>query len=442
MNITVTAGDIADDMQAATLTIPAVDVDAAVKKAYKDVAAKYNFQGFRRGHTPRPVIDSIVGREGVLAQATNDLMEAAEPHMFEQLDIVPMGEVDYGEDNPVVEEGADYTIEVKVPVRPTATLSSYDAPAIEMPPAEATEAEIDQQIEQLLSFRTTYEDIEGDRAAQEGDFLMVDIENVENCEQLESKGRMLSLSKGDAPDQIVEGLVGAAKGETKEIAWDETHEHGDHTHETHLAMKVTVNAIRKAVVPEVTDDNVQSDYGFDSVEAMRDAVKLEIEKEKENQLPELKEERALNAMAERLELEEVPEAYVNSVFNETAQQIMGQLSRQGQSLDQFLAMRGITADQFIADLREQSEERARQSMALDAVVAQQGIEATDEDIRAEFERAGSEDVDKSIADFRDAGQLPAVRDSIKRNKALTWMTDNAEVTIVDEIAKRRETDGE
>ncbi len=442
MNITVTAGDTTDNKLAAQLTIPAADVDAAINKAYKDVAAKYNFQGFRRGRTPRPVIDSIVGREAVLAQATNDLMEAAEPHMFEQLDVVPMGEVDYGEDNAIVEQGSDYSIDVKIPVRPTATLSSYDAPAIEMPPAEATDAEIDQQIEQLQSFRTTYEDIEEDRAAQAGDFLMVDVENIENCEGLEAKGRMLSLEEGGAPEEVFNALVGASKGETKEIAWDETHEHGDHAHEQHLAMKVTINAIRKAVVPELTDEYVQTGYGFDSVEAMRDAVKIEIEKEKENQLPELKEERALNAMAERLELEEVPEDYVNSVFNETAQQIMGQLSRQGQSLDQFLAMRGITADQFIADLRSQSEERARQSLALDAVVAQQGIEVTDEDIRAEFERAGSEDIDKSVEDFRAAGQLPAVRDSIKRNKALTWMTENADVTIVDEVAKRRETDAE
>ena len=33
------------------------DVDAAIKKTYKDIAKKYNFQGFRRGHAPPPAHD-------------------------------------------------------------------------------------------------------------------------------------------------------------------------------------------------------------------------------------------------------------------------------------------------------------------------------------------------------------------------------------------------
>ena len=48
-------------------------------------------------------------------------------------------------------------------------LESYDAPTINMPPEEATEAEIDWQINQLLSYQVTYEDVEEDRAVEPGD---------------------------------------------------------------------------------------------------------------------------------------------------------------------------------------------------------------------------------------------------------------------------------
>ena len=70
MNITVTADRSQNDQVIANLTVPADEVDKAIDKAYKDIAKKYNFQGFRRGRAPRPVVNGIVGRDAVLAQAT------------------------------------------------------------------------------------------------------------------------------------------------------------------------------------------------------------------------------------------------------------------------------------------------------------------------------------------------------------------------------------
>ena len=50
MNIT--HSDVENGILTATVTIPAADVDNAVKKAYRDVAKKYNFHGFRPGKAP------------------------------------------------------------------------------------------------------------------------------------------------------------------------------------------------------------------------------------------------------------------------------------------------------------------------------------------------------------------------------------------------------
>ena len=52
-----------------------------------------------------------------------------------------------------------------------------------------------------------------------------------------------------------------------------------------------------------------------------------------------------------------------------------------------------------------------------------------------------------MKEFKDAGRMPAVRESIKRTKAVNWLVENAKVTEVDEVAERRakraeEKDGE
>ncbi len=143
------------------------------------------------------------------------------------------------------------------------------------------------------------------------------------------------------------------------------------------------------------DELAKNTFGYDTVEKLREAVKSEIESDKKNSLPTLKEDRVVEAVGKRLQLDEVPEEYKNEVFNEIAQEFLSGLQQQGMSLDIFLAARGIKTDDFISDLRVQAEERACQSLALDAIAAELKLEATEDDIRAEFERAGVPNVESA-----------------------------------------------
>lgn len=442
MNITVTTEKPESGLLVANLTISKKDVDAAIAKTYKDIARKYAFQGFRRGRAPRPVIDGIVGREAVLAEATNSLLTEAEPLMIEQLDVVPMGQIDYGEDPALATEKSDYSIEAKIAVRPDAELDSYDAPTINMPPEEVTEAEIDQQIDVLLSYRTKYEDIEEDRGAEGNDMLLCDVENISNLREYEGENRMFSLDNPIIHAEFRDGLRGMKKGEEKEISWTRSHENEDEKHEATFAAKVKVNAIRVAVKPEITEDNVKDEFGFDTIAELREAVKEEVEADKKSTLPQLKEDRVVEAMGEHLTLEEIPSSYVEQIFNELANQFLTQLQSQNMSLDMYLKSRGTTSEDFISDLHAQAEERARQSLALDALADHLGIEATEEDVQDEFQRAGVPNVKSAIADFLKQGRMPAVRESIRRTKAVKWLVDNATVNVVDEIAAKRAEESE
>ena len=433
MNITVTAERPQNDQVVATLTVPAADVDKAIAQTYRDIAQKYAFQGFRRGRAPRPVIDSMVGRSSVLAQATEDVMNEAQPLMFEELDIVPVDRPDYGEHPVAVVEHEDFTTTATVLVPPACELDSYDAPAINMPPAEATEAEADQQLEQLQSYRATYEDEDEDRPVAADDVIVCDIENKQGVPELAGEGRQLALNGSYLPSDFVAGVIGMKRGETKEISWTKAVD-GESDHD--FAVSVTLRGIKRSVLPAI-DEEFAKGTGFDSVEALRDAVREEIEEDKKRSLPSLKEDRLVEEIGRHLTLEKVPEAYQNQVFSELAQEFLGQLQRQGMSLDMYLAARQIKSEDFLADLREQAGERARQSLALDALATKLALEATEEDVRAEFERAGVDDVDKSIAEFTQSGQMPAVRESIRRTKAVNWLVENATVTEVDEVAEKR-----
>ena len=426
MNIT--QSEVKDSKLTATVTIPAADVDAAIRAAYKEAAKKYRFPGFRSGHAPRPVIDNMLGKEATLAQATNDIIGANEPAVLNELDIVPVKDGEY-KDIDLVKDHEDYTYNVEFTLRPAAPLSSYDPVEIEMPPSEVTESEIDAQVEMLRGYHATFEDVE-DRGVEGTDFVTASIKNIKNAEALAADSRMIAMGSGGLPAAFDEGLMGMKIGETKEISWTPEVEGAEEA-----AVEVTVNGIKARKLPELTDEFVKTSFGFDDIAAMRDAVKEELAADKTSRLPQLKENRAVAKLAERLDLEEMDADYEQSVFQELGQNFLSNLSARGMSLDAWLQANGLSADQFIADLHRQADDVARESLSLDALARELKIEVTDEDVDNEFKRAGVEDVEASKAQFAAEGRMPAIRDSIRRSKACDWLVENAKVTEVDETAK-------
>lgn len=432
MKITVTAAEPKDNKLEATLTVAAADVDAAIKKAYRDIANKYRFQGFRKGKAPRPVIDGLVGKDNVLAEASEDVLNEATPLMLDELDIVPVGQPTYGDESVLVSEGSDYVVTATISLRPDCELESYDAPEINMPPAEVTEAEVAEQLETLVNYHATYEDAGDDFAASEGDMLTLDIENVENGEDLAGTDRPFMIGSSTVPAAFNDAIKGMKVGETKDV---EISIEGDEPKT--VKVKVTLKSAKKQVVPELDDELAKKGFGYDTVDALKDALKEEIAEDKKAQLPNIKETRVIEKLAESLKLDELPEDYVKQIFDEIAQDFLGQLQRQGLTLDAWLSARRIQINDFLEDLNAQAAERARQSLALDALAKKLGLEATEEDVRKEFEDAGVKDVDASMKEFKDAGRMPAVRETVKRSKAVNWLVENAKVTEVDEIAERR-----
>lgn len=428
LNITVKPQEPQDGVLTAQVTVPAADVDAAIAKTYKDISHKYQFQGFRRGHVPRPVIDGILGKQAVLAQATNDVLNDLEPMVLNELDIVPIGRLEYPEEPDTLSAGIDYTVECHMDVRPSAGLTSYDAPSITMPPDEATDAEIELQVNQLLSYQTTYEDAKLERAVEEGDIISVNIDDVENGSRYAGQNRMISLDGANLPEALHSGLVGMHPGETKDIEWED----GDTT----VKLTLTLNSIMRAVTPELTDELAKKNFGFGTVDELKAAVKEEIEQDKVRSLPGLKEDRLVEAVGKLLDLDEIPENYKNQIFNELANEFLSTLQRQGLTLDTYLGARGVEAQDFINDLHAQADDRARQSLALDALAAHLGIAVSADDVRAEFGKAQVGDVDAAIAEWTSEGRIPAIRESIRRTKALNWLVENAKVEIVDEIGER------
>ena len=113
------------------ITVPASQVNTALNRVYQQIAGSQRVNGFRRGKAPREVLNTIFGIESIHSQALQDLLPDAFYEAAAQLNLSPIGAPDF-DPFPVIEEGKDMEINVKVDVLPDIHLADYASVNIDM----------------------------------------------------------------------------------------------------------------------------------------------------------------------------------------------------------------------------------------------------------------------------------------------------------------------
>lgn len=428
----------------ATVTVDAADVEAAVKKTYKEFAQKYNFPGFRKGKAPRPVIDNMLGKEAVMASVTEDVINGVYPQVIEAEGIYPVGSPEFGDEG-VVESGKPYTFTFTLSVKPEMELTSYEPVEIELPFEDATEAEVEVQIDSMREHYETYEDASAATKVKPENYADLAIKATDEegnaIDAIDSDSRTWHPASGMFSAAFDDEIMGMKKGQTKEFTLDIPEDEDAVLLAGQAGKKVsftvTCNVVKKKVTPELTDEWVKETLGFEDIADLREKVTASISEQKKNILPRLKENACVNVLLERFE-GEAPEGMTEDAETSLLQEFFTQLQQQGVSFDNYLMQNGMTADQFKADVKLQAADEAKQQLALDAWARNKGIVATPEEISAEFETAGLDDPAAVEKEWRESGRLYLIREGVVRAKAMRDVMDTAKVTEVDFAARSQE----
>lgn len=197
-----------------------------------------------------------------------------------------------------------------------------------------------------------------------------------------------------------------------------------------VVFDVTVKAVKKVVLPEITDEWVKENFGFEDVAALRKLMGEQIEAQKGEIIPRIMENNALFELQKRLE-GDVPQAMCDAAERDLLQSFFEQLQRQALRSTLTWAAQQITADQFKEDVKAQAADTVKQNLALDAYARHNNIVVTDEEVVDEFKNSGAKDTDKLYAEWRKQGRLSFVREGILRGKALEALLKEAEIEEVE-----------
>ena len=160
----------------------------------------------------------------------------------------------------------------------TVTLAEYKGVTVNVPPAEVTDEDVENRIQSVLS--QNQEEVEVDRAAEEGDVVNIDYTGYQNGEEFaggSAEGEDLELGSGTMIDGFEDGLIGLKKGDTKELnlTFPEDYREAALAGQS-VVFDVTVNAVKEKRDPELTDEFVQSISDYQTVEEYRQGIRDEI----------------------------------------------------------------------------------------------------------------------------------------------------------------------
>jgi trigger factor len=414
-----------------TVEMTAEEVDKAIDDAYVRVARGAKIPGFRKGKAPRPVIDTYMGRDAVIADALEVMVEQSYPLAIDAEGLLPIDRPDVG----VLEglaPGEPYTFTAELDVRPELELSSIKALKVKVPPSKSSDREIDAQLDYLRDRFATLEPVE-DRGVEDGDFVMLSFTGTVDGEPYEGNvvdKFLYELGRGQMPVEFDAAMIGAKPGSEVRAAFPipETSENPDFVGKT-AAFDISIHEVKAKKLPEIDDELASNVGGFDTAQELKDDIRAKLDENKAAGHARLVEREARAAISERLE-GEVPQNMINARTEDLTEDFFRTIDGQGYSLEKYLESTGLTVEQLRADLEREAAARVRDDLALDALARTAALEVTSEEIAAEIEAmAAAQKADTAAFQekLRAGGAMPVVRQGLLHRKAVRWLMDNVEV---------------
>ena len=330
------------------------------------------------------------------------------------------------------QDDGDVEFEAVVEVRPQVQLVGYDELRVELPFEAVGDDAVDQQVDRL---RDRFADLtDSEEPLIDEAYATIDISGAidgESVEGLTATDFLYRVGSDMVVPELDEQLHGTRPGAILEFSATLPERFGERAGEA-ASFRVLVKEAKHKVLPELTDKWVDEASEFDTVDELRADIRRRLEVVQKLQAQMAARDKVLEAVADLVPVP-APEVLVDEETRRRIEDLAHRLQHQNATLEQYLQATGTEPQAFLDEVREGAVRAVLADLALRAVVAQEAIEPTDDEVEAEIERLAErldEKVEKVRRDLERRGVLETVRSDIARGKALGFLVEHA--TVVDE----------
>ncbi|WP_026460773.1 trigger factor [Schaalia suimastitidis] len=293
-----------------TVEVPYTELEAEMKKAYKDISQQVSIPGFRKGHVPARIIDQRFGRAAVIEQVVNEVLPKHYSAAVAENDLRPMAQPDVEVTeipNTSGAQGGQLVFTAEVAIVPDFELPELDETlVVEVDTTEVTDEDVTKELDDLRGRFATLKPIT--RKAKTGDFATLDIvAKIDGVEVDSAFDVSYEIGSGSMLDGQDKALRGAKAGE--EVTFTSTLKGGEHEGEE-AEVTMTIKAMKVRELPEADDDFAQMVSEFDTIDELMDDLRKQAGEGKTSQQALQARDRLVESLLEKVEIL-LPESVVD-----------------------------------------------------------------------------------------------------------------------------------
>ena len=371
-----------------TFTIEPAEFAHGLDHAFEEVKADVEVKGFRKGTVPRNIYENKFGIESLYEKALNHTIGHLYEQVFEEKSVTIVGDPKLDVDFQSISHEKPFEISLTFPIKPEVKLGEYTGLEVEKKDVEVKEADIQKELDTLLSKDAVLEPKEG--KLEHGDVSIIDFEGFLNDEPFEggkAEGHELKIGSGQFIPGFEEQLIGMSIGEEKDIHVTFPEEyHSEALKGQPTVFKVKLNEIKTETKAELNDAFVKSldKEGIETVDELKESIKADIAKEKETSEANRIIGAAVKFAVDNAEVD-IPIEMINYEKDNMKKQIEAQAKQYGIEFEMYVQFSGMTMEQFEQNLNQQAQDKVLTSLVIEAIAEKEDFEVTDEEITAKYD---------------------------------------------------------
>ncbi|MFC3777437.1 trigger factor [Mycolicibacterium holsaticum] len=409
--------------------VPFTELEPEFDRAFQQLAKQVRLPGFRPGKAPRKLLEARVGREAMLDQVVSDAVPGRYSEAVTTTQVNPIGQPEI--EITKKEYGEDLVFTAEVDVRPDIELPDLESLKISVDPIEVTDEEVDAE---LQSLRARFGTLSGlDRAAQDGDFVSIDLSGSIDGEELPeaaTEGLSHEVGSGQLIDGLDEAIVGLKEGESRVFTTKLAA--GEHAGKE-AQVTVTVKSVKERELPEPDDDFAQLASEFDTIDELRNSLREQVQRTKRVQQAEQIRDKTLETLLEQVEVP-LPENVVQAQVDDTLHSAIHSLDHDEARFAELLESQGSSREEFDADARSNAEKAIKTQLLVDAIADKLEVQVGQNDITERLvlmsQQYGMEP-QQLLQALQQNNQLPAMFADVRRGLAVAAVVRGATVTDSD-----------
>lgn len=396
----------------------------ACKAAYMKQRKSIQIPGFRKGKATQGMIEKVYGEAAFYEDALEAVYPEAVSAAIEEAGLKTVDQP-YDLDVPVMSKAEGVEMKMKVTVYPEVKLGDYKGLEATMLPTEATDEDVAAELENMRDRNSRLISVE-DRAAEMGDTAEIDFEGfVDGVAFDGGKGENypLELGSGSFIPGFEEQVAGHKIDEEFDVNVTFPEEYAEELAGKDAVFKCKIHEIKAKEMPELDDEFAKDVSEFDTLDELKEDVKKQLSEKKEAEAKSDFENQLIEKVIANMECE-VPECMFEQRTNEMIQDYGYRLQMQGIDLNTYLSYLGQDMDSFKESFRSGAENQVKASIALDAIVEAEKIEATEEEIDAEIAKL-AEQYQMEAEQIKKAVPTEQIASDIKSKKAVDLIVSSA-----------------